>query len=586
MMSFPRTALWLPAVWLVAIAPARADIPDETIQQAVDRGVAALRNRQANDGHFGGYGSGSTSLAALTLLECGVGPEEECIRKAAEVVRGECPDLNRVYHLSLAIMFLDRLGDPRDVPLIQAMTVRLLEGQFAEGGWSYTTPDVDSKESQRLRTEAEKHPELKTKPDGTKPAAPPLDPDLVERIRRIENRRGPAQGRIGDGQTTTTGIDNSNTQFAILGLWVARRHGLPVDDALRRAERYFRASHIQGAWPYRPNNETTGQPAMTCAGLLGLAIGAGVSREAKMRTTPEGKGGQPSGPPPALRDPLKDMLVQAALNYVGNEVARAAVTGLDFTGPGRDFYFLWSVERTGVAYNLNLMGGRNWYQLGCGLLLRYQRADGLWAGRYAPEIDSCFALLFLRKANLAHDLTTALRNKPSQATLKAGGGDPPAAPAAEPSAADRLAGDLKTASPARQEKILEELRDHKGGEYTDALARVIPQLTGEVQRKARDALAERMARMTAATLRTHLRSADAELRRASALACAMKEDKSLIPDLIATLDDSDGWVVRAAAVALKMLTGQNFGPSAHATDAERAKAVAAWKAWWKRQNGL
>jgi hypothetical protein len=63
----------------------------------------------------------------------------------------------------------------------------------------------------------------------------------------------------------------------------------------------------------------------------------------------------------------------------------------------------------------------------------------------------------------------------------------------------------------------------------------------------------------------------------------MKEDKSLIGDLIVVLDDKDVWVVRGAAVALRALSGQDFGPSAAATSDERAKSVAAWKAWWKAQ---
>ena len=65
----------------------------------------------------------------------------------------------------------------------------------------------------------------------------------------------------------------------------------------------------------------------------------------------------------------------------------------------------------------------------------------------------------------------------------------------------------------------------------------------------------------------------------------MKDDsKAFVPDLIAVLDDKDNWVIRAAAVALRTITGQDFGPSAHATSDEKAKSIAAWKAWWKRQN--
>jgi uncharacterized protein (TIGR03067 family) len=51
------------------------------------------------------------------------------------------------------------------------------------------------------------------------------------------------------------------------------------------------------------------------------------------------------------------------------------------------------------------------------------------------------------------------------------------------------------------------------------------------------------------------------------------------------LDDPEPPVVRAAHVALKALTGQDFGPVPDASRAESAKAVAAWKSWWTKQGG-
>jgi HEAT repeat protein len=92
-----------------------------------------------------------------------------------------------------------------------------------------------------------------------------------------------------------------------------------------------------------------------------------------------------------------------------------------------------------------------------------------------------------------------------------------------------------------------------------------------------------MTRMTAATLRDKLQDEDAEIRRAAALACAMKDDKTHIPDLIAALDDSELLVIRAARAGLKSLTGQDFGPTADATRAQRVQAVADWKTWWNNQ---
>ena len=96
-------------------------------------------------------------------------------------------------------------------------------------------------------------------------------------------------------------------------------------------------------------------------------------------------------------------------------------------------------------------------------------------------------------------------------------------------------------------------------------------------------LAERLCRMTAATLRGMLKANEAELRRAAALACAMKDDKDHIPDLIGALTDTDEGVARAAKAGLKSLTGKDFGPAVGASATEKAKAVAAWKEWYAKE---
>ena len=229
-----------------------------------------------------------------------------------------------------------------------------------------------------------------------------------------------------------------------------------------------------------------------------------------------------------LRDPLKDALVQVAMNYVGMQVGEVAATGLNAeANMNRGLYFLWSVERVGMIYSVPRMGGVDWYHAGAAAILRAQLPDGTWAGRtlttlsITADINTCFALLFLRKSNFARDLTANLKNKPHQTTIRSGGEDAAVAippPAVKSSAAERLARELPNAAPERQDAILNELREGKGGEFTDSLARIIPSLTGTVQKKARDVLAERLARMNAATLRTKLKDQDAEVRRATALA--------------------------------------------------------------------
>jgi hypothetical protein len=281
---------------------------------------------------------------------------------------------------------------------------------------------------------------------------------------------------------------------------------------------------------------------------------------------------------------------------------------------GRGYYFLWSLERVAVAFNLDTIGRKDWYGWGAEILIANQAADGSWAGEFAGAPDTCFALLFLRRSNLARDLTASLRGQlkdPGAIELKGGGVGgasvepprlksafgpsekssrepavkpvtPPTPPRAE-DAVTRLSDELLQAPAARQDQVLAKLRDTPGGEHTQALVLAIPKLTGEARTRARDALAERLTRMKASTLEAYLENEDLELRRAAALACAMKDERGQVPRLIELLDDPEPPVARAAYAALKSLTGQDFGPAIDATRAERAKAVADWKAWWARQ---
>jgi hypothetical protein len=146
-----------------------------------------------------------------------------------------------------------------------------------------------------------------------------------------------------------------------------------------------------------------------------------------------------------------------------------------------------------------------------------------------------------------------------------------------------LSAELVYADSAQQAERLTRYRNEKGSVYTDAIVDALPSLNGEILQTARLSLAERLSRMTAATLRDRLGDLRPELRRAAALGWAMKEDRDAIPELIPMLADPDDFVVRGVNAALKSLTGQDFGPARNATPTERTAAVAAWKSWWKKQ---
>jgi hypothetical protein len=330
------------------------------VDQAIDRGVQYLLKTQAPRGTWAPRTPHHVSLAALpalTLLECGVSGDEPPLQKAARHVRAAVPTLQGTYELALAILFLDRLGQPRDRPLIRTLALRLAAGQGPDGGWTYRCP-------------------LLTREDES---------TLLASLRRA----GTAAVESEPGEAS----DNSNTQFAVLGLWAARRHGLPLEQSLARvAQRFRRSQNPARGWAYR-FVERGGRltPSMTCAGLLGLAVDPALNAK-------------PTGPDAHIEDAFK-VLGQ----FIGRPLGWARPPG---GNPAIHLYFLWSLERTAVLYNRRRIQGKDWYRWGAELLVGAQVEDGSWnAGGYpgaTPIADTCFALLFLKRANLTPDLTRKL----------------------------------------------------------------------------------------------------------------------------------------------------------------------------------
>ena len=632
MHNWNRVGVIAVAAGMVLAVPAGAADPQQ-IERAITRGVKALKEQPR-----GVYRNrvGLYALMGLTLLECGVPPDDPVVRKHADLVQDQSPEITDTYSLALAIMFLDRLGEEGDELLIQSMAVRLMRGQLKNAGWSYECPPLDEDEMRRLSAGLKKRAELRATGQlprlrqGEDRPKPVLPPEIQAQLKSLEKPEPKPADRLGARpKWMLFRTDNSNTQFAILGLWVARRHGIPVDRAVGKLERYFRATqNADGGWGYQPPRSPSTH-TMTCAGLLALAVAHGTAQEAALRTEAASGKARPDAADKKAIDLAHDAAVQKGLLALSTAIQPPKAVGDKVVIPrglrNHPYYFFWSLERIAVALGLQTIGRKDWYAWGSDLLVASQGRDGTWEADYGPQVDTCFALLFLRRANLVKDLTAHLRGKikdPVEVALKSGGVggarlvnqapkpgfnvfEPPpeeAAPSSEKPApatppegtarsadagdeAARLHADLVKAPVTRQEKLLEEYKTSKGGQFTEAMARAIPDLPPATRTKARDALAERLMRMTTATLREKLRDADAEVRYAAARACASKEDYVNFPNLITMLSDPEPRVVKAARAALRHLAdGQDFGPGPEAGPKDRAGAVEQWQKWWK-ENG-
>jgi hypothetical protein len=371
------------------------------VDDAIVNGVWYLEDHQAPGGTWGNPPVGCAALPGLTLLECGVPGSDPVVQKVAHFVREQAPKLTYsspydTYQVALAILFLDRLGEYKDKEhiqdekLIQYLALRLVAGQRPDdggrrpdgGGWDYTCPALDRRRTQELLTRLRE-----------------------DKVSLDQWRKAALNGKaFGPGR-----FDNSNTQFAVLALWVARRHDVPIDRTVALVERHFRRTqllgqggaavgdpkgdnlNLDGSWLYDTGVNSSHWPTMTCSGLLGLAVAHGVSEDGAEKQ----------------QKPLGDPAVKRALAMLAREIDR----------PGEerdpDLYFLWSLERVGVLYDLPKIDDKDWYAWGRKVLLSMRQPDGSWkGGAYygnTPVLNTCFALLFLKQANLAPDLTDKLR---------------------------------------------------------------------------------------------------------------------------------------------------------------------------------
>jgi hypothetical protein len=469
-----------------APASERTGLPREMqteVNKAIDKGVAYLKRKQHRNGawenqHMTAY----AALPALTLLECGVPASDPRVQKAAGFVRNHVKHISSrkdTYELSLALLFLDRLGEEKDRPIIRSIALRLVAGQNADGGWTYTLPELTKKEENDLEkflqntrpqdlgrlvqlpggqkvdpSALQPGDQKPLKPQGTSPGqgsqpgasqgnqsggqqgsggnqpgassggskpivppAPKKDPERKKPLTETEARKAaqklppklhmiPAVVDAVPGSVRPTisprgPSDNSNTQFATLALWAATRYDLPLERSLHALARRFQNSQApDGTWKYHTAVTGWATPAMTGAGLLGLAVGHGVSAGTEK-----------------VKDPLVEKGFRALAVHIGKPFGADRATRLMRRGKLRtlspiNMYLLWTIERVGVLYGVRTLDGKDWYRWGAELLLDCQKDDGSWEeGNYhgfSRTLDTCLALLFLKRANLATDLTRKL----------------------------------------------------------------------------------------------------------------------------------------------------------------------------------
>jgi hypothetical protein len=346
----------------VAPGAARGAVTSAEVERAIRDGVRYLKERQRADGSWidadGRARTGTTSLVALALLTAGEKPDSPEIQRALQFLRGFEPgQLNSTYAISLQTMVFAAAEPERDqariaanVDWLERAQIKLNDRMLWPGSWTY---------------QAQKF-----------------------------------QG------------DNSNTQYALLGLSAASEAGVVVRPAVWELSRlYFeQTQNRDGGWGYTPRNkQSTG--SMSCAGVSSLVItgtrryqGQEYLEGTSIRNC--GKGGY-------------NINLQRGIEWLGRNFTVSQNVG---HGQQWKFYYIYALERAGRLTGVRFFGPNDWYRLGAEDLVAHQnKLAGSWqgAGQETDLVATSFGLLFLAKgrapllmSKLAHPPAADWNNDP------------------------------------------------------------------------------------------------------------------------------------------------------------------------------
>lgn len=194
-----------------------------------------------------------------------------------------------------------------------------------------------------------------------------LRPELLRQQAAVAPSKAPARPA-----TFKQFGDLSNGQYGTLGAWALMDYGIELPNSYWiTSDRFWRCTqHADGGWGYSAGARAT--HSMTVAGIASLFITAEMVDAAVVRS-----------------EPRPDKELERGLAWLDANFK-----------PLANAYYLYGVERVGLASGLKFFGTANWYRQGAALLVNTQAADGSWSGGFAgarSSVATAYSLLFLAR---------------------------------------------------------------------------------------------------------------------------------------------------------------------------------------------
>jgi hypothetical protein len=197
-----------------------------------------------------------------------------------------------------------------------------------------------------------------------------------------KKKKGSYGYRLDNQGSQAAESDNSNAQYAVLGAWAAFQMDIEIPNAYWKLvmQHWMGCQQGDGGWKYK-DGDPASTGSMTTAGLATtfLCVDALMSKEFTRCKR--------SGDIQVLRKGL-DWFDK---NYVKTLSDPKLCTG----GHGDVYYYLFGVERVGLACGYKYFGQVDWYQRGAVHLVKSQGPNGAWNGNWGENVATAYALLFL-----------------------------------------------------------------------------------------------------------------------------------------------------------------------------------------------
>lgn len=219
---------------------------------------------------------------------------------------------------------------------------------------------------------------------------------LAEKLENYQ-RKDPADGGNWGYAGSSGGWDNSNSQFAVLGLREAAHAGIAVDrEVWKRAQDHFLRTQVgsikgnSGAgWAYTEKGTAYG--SMSVAGLASLIVTQEMLRD-DSDVSPNGEINCCSGDD----DDEVQLAIDAGVRWLDRNLRLESNPG----HRGWLLYYLYGLERAGRFSGQRFFGDRDWYREGAEFFVdRQSPRDGFWiSSSEGHQVTSTsLALLFLSK---------------------------------------------------------------------------------------------------------------------------------------------------------------------------------------------